>query len=171
MDYLGLMYNHTTLALIGAMVALLVIFAIGLLLAFRRMRRLETRFDTLFENVSEDNVARMLTEYLTTVRGTAATVQRIKSEHDAIAGIVPRTIQHVGLIRFSPFHDTGGNQSFTLALLDGQRDGVIVTGLHSRTESRLYAKPVERGESSYALTPEEREAIERALGESAVTAR
>jgi hypothetical protein len=167
MDYLGLSYNHTTVALGIAIIVLLAIFAGGLLIVFRRMRRLEERFDTLFQNVSEDNVARMLTEYLTTVRGTAATVERIKTEHDQIARVVPHTIQHVGLIRFSPFHDTGGDQSFALALLDGQSDGVIVTGLHSRTESRLYAKPVERGESVYTLTPEERDAMNRALGQVA----
>lgn len=171
MYFLGLSYNHTTLVLGIAIIVLLAIFATGLLLTFRRMRRLEARFDTLFENVSEDNVTRMLTEYLTTVRGTAATVQRVKSEHDQIARIMPRTIQHVGLIRFSPFHDTGGDQSFALALLDGHRDGVIVTGLHSRTESRLYAKPVERGESNYTLTPEERHAMDRALGEVAAANR
>lgn len=165
MYYPGLSYNHTTLLLGIAVAVLLAIFVIGLLLTFRRMRRLEARFDTLFENVSEDNVTRMLTEYLTTVRGTAASVHRIKSEHDQIASVMPHTIQHVGLIRFSPFHDTGGDQSFALALLDGQRDGVIVTALHSRNESRLYAKPVEGGESSYVLTPEERHAMERALGE------
>lgn len=171
MDYLGLAYNHTTIVLGITIIILLAIFASALLLTFRRMRRLEARFDTLFENVSEDNVTRMLTEYLSTVRGTAATVQRIKTEHDQIARVVPHTIQHVGLIRFSPFHDTGGDQSFALALLDGQRDGVIVTALHSRAESRLYAKPVERGISSYTLTPEEREAMDRALGEVAVAAR
>lgn len=170
MNYLGLTYNHTTLALAITIIALLAIFTGGVLLMFRRMHRLETRFDTLFENVSEDSVTRMLTEYLSTVRGTAALMQRIKTEHDQIARVVPHTIQHVGLIRFSPFHDTGGDQSFALALLDGQRDGVIVTGLHSRTESRLYAKPVERGVSRYTLTPEEREAMDRALGEVAVAA-
>ncbi len=72
-------------------------------------------------------------------------------------------VRHVGLVRFSPFHDTGGDQSFALALLDGRGDGVVLTGLHSRHDSRLYAKPIEGGSSSYSLTTEEREAMSRAL--------
>jgi hypothetical protein len=76
---------------------------------------------------------------------------------------MPSTIRCVGLVRFSPFHDTGGDQSFALALLDGKGDGVVITGLHSRHDSRLYAKPIERNGSSYSLTPEEREAMERAV--------
>jgi hypothetical protein len=105
----------------------------------------------------------MLVEYLGIVRSTAATVNRIKAEHDQLAAMMPSVVRHVGLVRFSPFHDTGGDQSFALALLDGRGDGVVVTGLHSRTESRLYAKPIEAGTSRYSLTPEEREAMDRAL--------
>lgn len=170
MDPLQSLNTHAVLVV--ALIALILLAACvaALLVALRRIRRLESRFDTLFNNISEDNVARMLAEYLSTVRSTASAVQRMKTEHDQIAQAVPHAIQHVGLIRFSPFHDTGGNQSFALALLDGHRDGVVVTGLHSRTESRLYAKPVERGTSSFTLTPEERAAMDRALGEVAVAA-
>ena len=50
-----------------------------------------------------------------------------------------------------------------LAILDGQRNGVVITGLHSRHDSRLYAKPIEGCASGYTLIPEEREAIERAI--------
>lgn len=149
---------------------LFVICVVALVLTLRRVRRLETRFATLFDNVSEDNVARMLAEYLGTVRNTAATLQAMKSEHDRIAGVIPHAIQHVGLIRFSPFHDTGGDQSFALALLDGKRNGVVVTALHSRSESRVYAKPIEGGQSTYALTPEERDAMVRAVAEVSIPA-
>jgi hypothetical protein len=94
----------------------------------------------------------------------------MQEQHDDIVHILPSVIRHVGLVRFSPFHDTGSDQSFALALLDGRRDGVVITALHSRTDSRLYAKPVERGTSSYSLTPEERDAMDRALaGQEAVS--
>jgi hypothetical protein len=139
--------------------------------AQRRARAFEARVDDLFREASGENVARLLAEYLGTVRTTAAAVSRIKTEHDEIAAIMPSVIRHVGLVRFSPFHDTGGDQSFTLALLDSQGDGVVVTALHSRTDSRLYAKPVERGNSSYALTPEEREAMQRAFNRDLVQLR
>jgi hypothetical protein len=72
-------------------------------------------------------------------------------------------IQKVGLVRFNPFKDTGGDQSFTLALLDGEGNGVVVSSLHSRTSTRVYAKPVIKEEAEeYKLSREEKKAIEKA---------
>ena len=69
------------------------------------------------------------------------------------------SIQHVGLVRFNPFEDTGSDQSFALALLDDQRDGVVISSLHGRSNTRLFAKPVEGGASSHTLSDEEAQAI------------
>jgi hypothetical protein len=130
----------------------------------RRAAGLERRLDLLLGDLSDDGTARMLADYLSTVRATAASVNQMRVEHDELVRVMPSVIRHVGLVRFSPFHDTGGDQSFALALLDGQKSGVVVTGLHARTDSRLYAKPIQHGQSSYSLTPEEREAMEIAVG-------
>jgi hypothetical protein len=134
----------------------------------RRSAALERRLESLLGDLSDEGTARMLADYLGTVRDTAASVQQMRAEHDELVRTMPSVIRHVGLVRFSPFHDTGGDQSFALALLVGERSGVVVTGLHARTDSRLYAKPVERGSSAYSLTPEERHAMAIALGQSPV---
>lgn len=73
-----------------------------------------------------------------------------------------RALQHVGVIRFNPYHDTGGDYSFAVALLDAGGDGVLVTGLYHRDRCRVYAKPVAGWTSKYTLTEEEVEAVERA---------
>lgn len=143
-----------------------VLLAIWLLRVHLRSRRTESRIEGVLSDLSEGNTAHQLTEYLAFVRSTAGTVRQVKEEHDRLARIVPSAVQRVGLVRFSPFHDTGGDQSFTLALLDGRGDGVVLTALHSRTDSRLYAKPIESGSSAYSLTPEEREAMDQAFGRS-----
>lgn len=73
-------------------------------------------------------------------------------------------IQKVGLVRFNPFEETGGDQSFTLALLDGGENGVVVSSLYRREETRVYAKPVKKGKgTNYELSDEEQEAIKRAV--------
>jgi hypothetical protein len=64
-----------------------------------------------------------------------------------------------GLIRFYAFDEKIGNPSFSLAILNDNRDGIVLTGLNSRDYSYLYAKPVEKGSSSIKLSPEEQEAI------------
>ena len=71
-------------------------------------------------------------------------------------------LQKVGLVRFNPFADTGGNISFAIALLDGRGNGIVISSLHGREGTRIYAKPVEKGESKHHLTGEEKEAITQA---------
>lgn len=75
----------------------------------------------------------------------------------------PYLVQHVGVVRFNPFSDKGGDQSFVLAILDDHADGAVVSALHGRTDVRVYAKPVVGGQSTYTLTAEEKEAIARAM--------
>lgn len=74
-------------------------------------------------------------------------------------------LQKVGIVRFNPFHDTGGDYSFAVALLDGTGSGVLLTGLYHREQCRVYAKPVRAWASTYVLTDEEREAIDLARAE------
>ena len=69
------------------------------------------------------------------------------------------SLQHVGLVRFNPFEDTGSDQSFAIALLDGRRDGIVISSLHGRGQTRVFAKPVEGGESRHSLSDEEAQAI------------
>ena len=70
-----------------------------------------------------------------------------------------RAFQRVGLVRYNPFEDTGGNQSFALALLDAEEDGFIISSLHARTGTRIYAKALAAGRSDGALSDEESEAL------------
>lgn len=71
--------------------------------------------------------------------------------------------QKHALIRFNPFEDSGGDQSFVLTILDGLDNGVVVSSLHSRGGTRIYAKPVISGKAaSYQFSKEEKEAVEKA---------
>jgi hypothetical protein len=77
-------------------------------------------------------------------------------------------VHKVGVVRFNPFKDLGGDQSFSIALLDGENNGVVVSSLHTREGNRVYAKPVELGKAvKHPLTEEEQEAIKKAEGSAA----
>jgi hypothetical protein len=71
--------------------------------------------------------------------------------------------QKTGLIRFNPFKEIGGDQSFSLALLDGENSGFVITGLYGRELNRVYVKPIKKGKSTYSLSEEEKKAIEKAI--------
>ena len=73
------------------------------------------------------------------------------------------SIQKVGIIRYSPFKEVGGNQSFSIALLDGKNTGVVITSLYNREGSRVYGKSIKSGQSEHLLSGEEKEAIEKAI--------
>ncbi len=72
-------------------------------------------------------------------------------------------VQKLGIVRYNPFSGVGGNQSFSVALLDGNNDGVVVTNLYSRDGSMVYAKSIKNGNSNYALSKEEKEAVSKAF--------
>lgn len=71
-------------------------------------------------------------------------------------------VQKIGMVRFNPFKGVGSDQSFSIALLDANDDGLVVTSLYTREESRVYGKPVKGGISEYKLSEEEKEAILKA---------
>ena len=79
------------------------------------------------------------------------------------------SVQQVGIVRYNPFADTGGQQSFALALLDGRGNGFVVSSLHSRQATRLYLKQVAGGRSEVALSEEETEALRRAAAYQRLT--
>jgi hypothetical protein len=75
-----------------------------------------------------------------------------------------RTIQKTSVVRFNPFNDLGGNQSFVIALLDNNNDGLVISSLFVKDGSRVYTKAVKSGKSDNILSKEENEAISRAIG-------
>ncbi|HSX19363.1 MAG TPA: DUF4446 family protein [Candidatus Saccharimonadales bacterium] len=75
-----------------------------------------------------------------------------------------QNFQKYAIIRFNPFEDTGGDQSFVAAFLDGENNGVVISSLHSRATTRVYAKPVSKGQAqNYQFSKEEKEAVDKAL--------
>ena len=77
--------------------------------------------------------------------------------------LIDGSVRHVALVRFDAFEDVGGRLSFSCALLDDHGTGVVLTSINGRQETRVYAKPVTMGSSSYNLSTEEAEAIREAM--------
>jgi hypothetical protein len=74
------------------------------------------------------------------------------------------TVTNTAIVRYDAYEDTGGHQSASLALLDSARTGIVVTAIQGRDYARIYMKELDRGKPSVALSPEEQEAVERAMG-------
>ncbi len=105
----------------------------------------------------------LLSGYAAAMQRATERMDEIESAHGVIEGRTRRSLQHIGLVRFNPFEDTGSDQSFAIAMLDDQRDGVVLSSLHGRTNTRVFAKPVTGGTSQHHLSEEESQAIRIAL--------
>jgi hypothetical protein len=91
-------------------------------------------------------------------------IQELFEISNTIHRLAQKSIHKVGLVRFNPFKDIGGDQSFALALLNGKKDGIIISSLHTREGARIYVKSVKNGTSEkYQLTKEELKAINNAI--------
>ena len=86
-----------------------------------------------------------------------------------LENISQRTIQKTGIVRFNPFNDLGGNQSFAIALLDDKNNGFVISSLFAKEGNRVYAKAIRNGQSDHLLSGEEKEAINRAIGSKVKT--
>jgi len=122
----------------------------------RRLRRLIGEG----EGVGLDELLDRQFRRLDTVAERVEALNRLHHELEALA---QQSIQKVGVIRFNPFADTGGDQSFAVALLDAAGNGVVLSSLHGRADTRIFAKPVQAGRSKHALSDEEQDAIRKAL--------
>jgi hypothetical protein len=76
---------------------------------------------------------------------------------------VDQSVTNISIVRYDAYEDTGGHQSASLAVLDSARSGVVVTAIQGRDYARIYMKELDRGHPSVALSPEEAEAVERAM--------
>lgn len=139
---------------------LLVAWVIALTALFYR---LYASLRKLTEGVSKKDLKTVLEKMLKDSDRQAKEVEKLVK----IAGELEKdslyNIQKVGLVRYNPFAETGGDQSFCLSLLDGKDSGLVISSLHSRDTTRIYAKPVKKGKAAgYDLSAEEKQAIKRA---------
>jgi hypothetical protein len=92
-----------------------------------------------------------------------AAVRALNSTDKGQQQLIEGAVRHVGLVRYDAFEDVGGRLSFSCALLDDHGDGVVVTSINGRQDTRVYAKPIQGGKSGYNLSVEEEEAIRQSL--------
>lgn len=121
-------------------------------------------YNKLIAGVNKENLTEILNK---TISGQEDTQKIISGLEVRLANLDLENLTHiqkVGLVRFNPFSDTGSDQSFVIALLNGQNSGLVICSMHSRSQTRWYAKPVKEGKSgSYEFSEEEKKAISEAI--------
>lgn len=151
------------IALVVAVVALA--FA---LYSWRQMRMLRTQYDGLTTGTDGGSLNAVLNQHMENVRDALAQATAASETAQRVEALGRSHVQHVAVLRYNPFSNTGGDQSFVLALADHNGDGALINSLHTRDGTRIYAKPLAAWGSPHTLTEEEQEALVRARGAEAV---
>jgi hypothetical protein len=133
-----------------------------LMLVITQVSQLRRRIDQLTGGVEGGDLEAILGEHLETVHQVGRDLDELTARMAFVESSARHHFSKVGLVRFNPFPDTGGNQSFALALLDESDDGVVISSLHSRTGTRIYGKSVTGGKADTSLSTEEQEAVDEA---------
>ncbi|MBI4101360.1 MAG: DUF4446 family protein [Candidatus Nealsonbacteria bacterium] len=110
------------------------------------------------ENKQPENFEEVLKRFLNLENNLA----KLSKELEGLKEKNRLNIQKIGIVRFNPFKEVGSDQSFSLALLDANDSGAVITSLYTREENRVYGKPISNGKSEYILSEEEKEAINKA---------
>ncbi len=129
-----------------------------------RIRNIHNKDKIFMEKLGDGkNIKEDLDNYMRRVSGSEEEIRKLSLYYKELDNKTKNCIQKVGIYRYNAYKDTGSDLSFTVCLLDEKNNGVVFNGIYSRDMSNIYAKPIENGRSKYKVTPEEQEAINRAM--------
>lgn len=121
------------------------------------------RLRSLFKKESNSDFLKAFKKIQSIQQGNSDDITLINKKISGLEADGLKHIQNVGLVKFNPYGETGGDHSFSLTLLNGEKDGIIITSLHSRQATRVYVKGVAKGKSSIELSKEEEKSLKEAL--------
>ncbi|MDU4961301.1 MAG: DUF4446 family protein [Sporomusaceae bacterium] len=164
MEYINsILQNQQTGSWLLAASALLALLLLTVVVRLSlKLNRLERLYRQMMEGTTGTSLETMLLTHNHDVSAALAAVDRLQGETQRLGQVLQSCIQKVGLVRYNAFEDTGSDLSFSLAVLDGNDNGIVLSSLYGRSESRIYAKPVTQLQSRYPLSTEEQQAIKRA---------
>ena len=155
------------LYIVGGLGILVIVMYIIIINLYLNLSYLKKRYRKMMTGVDGANLERMLIGHLNEIQAVSEENAAIKRENERLDGLLQLAITRVGVVRFRAFDDMGSDLSYAVALLDSYNDGVILTSIFGREDSRSYVKPVEKGQSTYQLMPEEQQALDEAMRKGA----
>lgn len=150
--------NLFLLLLIIQIIGVIILLAIGW-----RLRNLIWQYRRLLTSKGEINLEEVLMRLGERTKRLEEGVSQVEGELARNREAALGYLQKWALLRYKAFANTGGEQSFSLVILDQKGDGVILSSIYGREESRVYAKAIKDGKSSYPLSEEEQQVLTRAL--------
>ena len=147
------------LTVVIAVLVLVIMILAGLLFSVKgKLNALQAKYD-YFTQGKEANIDVVLTDTLTELHKTQAELAELQEKYAKLQAQVQGCLQNVKLIRYDAFDAMGGEMSYSLLLTDAKKDGILLTSIYGREESRSYVKDIKEGKSSYPLAEEEKKLL------------
>ncbi|MES2930655.1 MAG: DUF4446 family protein [Patescibacteria group bacterium] len=124
---------------------------------------LELRLKKLFAGTKARDLEDIMTSIMNQLAEAKETQVHINEHLESVDKRLTTSIRKIGTVRFNPFEDAGSNQSFALAFLNDEGDGVVMSSLYARDRMSIFAKPITKGKSEFELSVEEKEALKKSL--------
>lgn len=151
--------------LVVILVVIVFVLLIMVLNLYYSLNRMQKKYKRMMTGVEDGaNLERMLIGHIDETHAVAEDNKKLWEEVRRMDSILQIAVTRVGIVRFCAFEDMGSDLSYSVALLDSHDNGIVLSSLFGRTDSRSYAKPIENGKSEYILTDEEQQALREAMG-------
>lgn len=158
-NFLNLLSTYMPYAVLALSVLAIFLFSWNIIL-HHNIRIMRQRSHDFFAGNNVKNIEDIIIGHSKTLKILDKDIQELYSISNQINMLALKGIHKIGVVRFNPFKDIGGDQSFSIALLNGKKDGLVLSSLFTREGARIYTKSILAGESEkYPLTDEEKEAI------------
>ena len=149
--------------LIGALGVLMIIMYLLVINLYYNLNYMKKRYKKMMTGVDGANIERMMIGCIDSIKAINNENEKLWAETKEIKDLLQRAVTRMAIVRFRAFEDMGGDLSYAVAMLESNNNGVIMSSIFAREDSRSYAKPIVNGQSTYALTKEEEEALQQAL--------
>ena len=155
--------SDTTIAVIAIAAAAAAFLALVLAAAFYLKLRAVREAQTVLLGSGKDDLVDFAVSLQTRMDDLHRAVDEVAAALARLDKRVDGCLSHTSIVRYDAYEDAGGHQSASLAFLDAARSGVVVSAIQGRDYARIYVKELDRGRASVALSPEEQEAVDRAM--------
>ncbi|WP_297635664.1 DUF4446 family protein [uncultured Clostridium sp.] len=146
-----------------AMIVVVIILFILVIVLWRALTKVERRYKKLMKGSENKNLEQLIVDELGKIDSAKDIADQALQTVEAIRKDMIECVQKIAVMRYKAFDDVGSDLSFSIALLDGHNDGVVLTGLYGRQDSTCFAKPIDKGISRYQLSEEEKCVLDEAI--------
>ncbi|WP_243129653.1 MULTISPECIES: DUF4446 family protein [Clostridium] len=152
--------------ILGGMSVIILLLFILVIVLFKSVNKLENKYRRLMRGTSGKNLEELLISQLENIEKANSNSQEALDRCADMRERIKECVQKIAIMRYKAFEDVGSDLSFSVAILDENNDGVMLTGIYGRQESTTYAKPIDKGISRYDLSEEEIYVLNEATNKS-----